>query len=58
MSTARATASDQKPVHLPKRKPSVSDLFHSDLHSSARLVYAGMCFYGVNTSRCWTAIPM
>jgi hypothetical protein len=58
MSTARAMASDQKLVDLPKRKPSVSDLFHSDLHSSARLVYAVMCFYGVNTSRCWTAIPI
>jgi hypothetical protein len=40
------------------RRPSIADVFHSDLYPSARLVYAAMCFYGVNTGRCWVAIPI
>jgi Helix-turn-helix domain len=58
MSAAAQSAIEQVSAGLTGRKPSISDVFRSDLPASARLVYAAMCFYGVNTGRCWVVIPV
>ncbi len=53
-----STHSAGEMVGYTARRPSLADVFHSDLHPSARLVYAAMCFYGVNTGKCWVVIPV
>jgi hypothetical protein len=58
MSAASQPWLEQRIAGLSGRKPSISDVFRSELHPSARLVYAAMCFYGVATGRCWVAIPI